>query len=119
MPWDVEGTDQFAEWYRGLADEDQEAIDAAVELLEELGPALRRPIVGEIQDSSLHNMKELRPPGETIRILFIFDPRRTAILLLGGDKRGEWDNWYRRAIPQAERLYEEHLEELLKEGELR
>lgn len=118
MAWTVEGTDQVAEWYWGLSDEEQEPIDAAVELLEELGPALRRPVVGEIQASKIKNMKELIPPGETTRILFVFDPRRTAILLVGGDKSGEWAEWYRTAIPRAERLYDEHLDELRKEGTL-
>jgi hypothetical protein len=63
-------------------------------------------------------MKELRPPAETIRILFAFDPRRIAILLIGGDKRHRWDEWYEEFIPVADRLYEEHLEELRREGEL-
>lgn len=49
-------------------------------------------------------------------MLFAFDPRRTAILLLGGDKTGRWEEWYEEAIPQAEALYAEYLEELRKEG---
>ena len=64
------------------------------------------------------NMKELRPLGSTIRVLFAFDPRRTAILLLGGDKSGQWQEWYEEMIPKAERLYEIYLEELRQEGEL-
>jgi hypothetical protein len=47
-------------------------------------------------------MKELRPAGTSIRILFIFDPRRQAILLLGGDKAGNWKSWYDRNIPVAD-----------------
>ena len=46
-----------------------------------------------------------------MRILFVFDPRRSAIMLTGGDKSGDWQGWYRRAIPHAERLYEEYLKE--------
>jgi hypothetical protein len=90
---------------------------AAVERLEQHGPSLGRPTVGEIAGSEIHNLKELRPAGTSFRILFVFDPRRSAILLLGADK-GEhgWNDWYRRAVAQAERLYADHLDELRKEG---
>jgi hypothetical protein len=60
--------------------------------------------------SNLANLKELR--AGTIRVLFAFDPRRTAILLLGGDKRGQWSRWYLDAIPAAERIYARHLAEI-------
>ena len=62
------------------------------------------------------NLKELIPPASSIRILFAFDPRRDAILLLGGDKRGNWDDWYDEAVPYAEKIYEIHLRELRDEG---
>jgi hypothetical protein len=121
MSWEVEGTDQFSQWYDGLKAEEQDHINAAVDLLTERGPALGRPLVGEIDQSRepgehIKNLKELRPLGETIRILFVFDPRRTAILLTGGDKAGDWKAWYREAIPEAERLYRVYLEELRREG---
>jgi hypothetical protein len=61
-------------------------------------------------------MKELRPPGGNLRILFAFDPRRMAILLLGGDKTNLWDAWYREYVPMADVLYADHLEELREEG---
>jgi len=78
---------------------------------------LGRPIVGEITGSRLHNLKELRPPATSIRILFLFDPRRNAILLLGADKAEYgWKEWYGTAIPEAERIYDEYLNELRKEG---
>jgi hypothetical protein len=54
--------------------------------------------------------------GRSIRILFAFDPRRMAILLLGGNKRGQWERWYRISIPIADDLYDEHMETLKKEG---
>ena len=75
---------------------------------------LGRPLVDRIEGSRYHNMKELRPPGRTqhIRILFIFDPRRAAVLLLGGDKKGHWERWYLRSIPEAERRYERYLLEI-------
>jgi hypothetical protein len=64
-------------------------------------------------------MKELRPLGGDLRILFVFGPRRTAILLLGGDKSNEWNAWYDKAIPQAESLYAQYLHEIQKEGLIR
>lgn len=60
-------------------------------------------------------MKELRPLGGDLRILFAFDPRRTAILLIGGDKRGRWNEWYAEMVPVADQLYDEHLAELARE----
>lgn len=87
-------------------------------MLGQQGPALKRPTVGEIK-SSRHapQMKELRvSKGGDLRVLFVFDPRRTAILLLGGDKTGQWEEWYRTAIPEADRLYDEYLAELGAEG---
>jgi hypothetical protein len=116
--WEVEFTDQFKEWWDDLAVDEQGAIGVAVEALEERGPALGRPFVDTIKGSRHANMKELRPRGETIRILFAFDPRRMAILLLGGDKRDLWSKWYEESIPVADRLYDEHLDELRREGEL-
>jgi hypothetical protein len=68
----------------------------------------------------LHNLKELRPPsaGSTeIRILFLFDPWRSAILLIGGDKSGEWSRWYRENVQVAERLYERYLSDRSSETE--
>ena len=121
MTWEVEATNEFDDWYRHLPETSQVAsVNAVVEMLEEHGPALGRPIVGEVDTSRergpdrIHNLKELRIGS--IRILFVFDPRRTAILLLGGDKSGEWKAWYERAIPAAERLYAEYLSDLRNEG---
>lgn len=87
---------------------------AAVELLAEHGPQLDRPHADRIKGSKYHNLKELRPRGDAknCRVLFIFDPRRQAILLVGGDKAGQWAKWYTTAIPEAERLYEQYLDEI-------
>ena len=114
MPWPVEVTGQFESWYSGLGSIDREAVNSAVDVLEEHGPGLGRPLVGEIVGSRHGQLKELRIGS--IRILFRFDPRRTAILLLGGDKRGEWKGWYRTAIAAADDLYDAYLEELRDEG---
>ncbi len=116
--WEIEGTDEFAEWYRARSNEEQEAINEAVAKLEEHGPSLGRPLVDTLSHTRLPNLKELRPSGTFIRILFAFDPRRVAILLIGGDKQGRWSAWYRAYIPLAERLYEDYLDQLRREGRL-
>jgi hypothetical protein len=115
--WEVEVTDQFIEWWEVLAMDQQAALEARVELLVERGPTLGRPAVERIHGSRHHNMKELRASaGGALRVLFMFDPRRQVILLLGGDKSGAWDEWYEVAVPEADDLYDEYLEELRKEG---
>ena len=115
--WEVEFTDEFGAWWDGLTPEQQEALDDRVMLLAEVGPSLRRPVVGDIASSRHANMKELRvSKAGALRVLFAFDPRRHAILLLGGDKSGRWREWHNRAIPQADDLYDTHLEELRAEG---
>lgn len=76
-----------------------------------MGPPFRAP---------RYDMKELRPrgAGKDLRILFMFDPLRQAILLFGGSKAQQWNDWYRSAIPEAERLYEQYLADLRSQGEL-
>jgi hypothetical protein len=115
--WKVEYTREFEAWWEGLDHGQQAAISVRVDLLAEFGPNLRRPVVGTITGSRLANLKELRCASDgSLRILFAFDPRRTAILLLGGNKTGRWREWYAAAIPDAERLYRTYLEELREEG---
>ena len=116
MAWDVEVTDQFVEWFDGLSGADQNVVDIAIQILGEEGPALGRPFVDTLRGSRHRNLKELRPQASAIRVLFAFDPRRTAILLVGGDKQDRWQAFYREAIPQADDLYDEHLEELRSES---
>lgn len=117
VPWEVEYTDQFGAWWETLSEDDQERVAIAVAVLEEQGPGLGRPWVDTLEGSRHANMKELRPRGGHIRVLFAFDPVRVAILLLGGDKRDRWAAWYEQAIPEADGLYDEHLAELRDEGE--
>lgn len=115
--WEVEFTDEFGEWWETLSLEQQAEVRKRVNLLQQKGPALGRPTVDTITGSTISNLKELRTSAAGIlRILFVFDPRRTAILLLGGDKTGQWVEWYEWAIPEAERLYVVYLEELREEG---
>ncbi len=115
--WDVEFTDEFGEWWDGLSENEQDAVATKVELLRRFGPALRRPHSGSIHSSKHSNMKELiiQHAGRPYRVLYAFDPRRCAILLLGGDKTGD-DRWYEKSVPVADRLFDEHLAALRKEG---
>lgn len=118
VSWEVEYTEEFGAWWDDLSVNQQERLTGAIEKLQETGPGLGRPYVDTLTNTKLGNLKELRAAteGSHLRVLFAFDPRRAAILLLGGDKTGRWEAWYRKAIPQAERLYDEHLDELRKEG---
>ncbi|MDG6102144.1 type II toxin-antitoxin system RelE/ParE family toxin [Dactylosporangium aurantiacum] len=96
-------------------------ISAAVDALAAEGPALGRPLVDTVRGSKLANLKESRPGSagsSEVRLLFVFDPVRQAVLLVGGDKAGNWQGWYRTAIPIAETAYAEHLRRLQeKDGE--
>jgi len=114
--WEVEFTDEFEGWWVTLDADEQESLAASVELLRQLGPQLSRPHADTLQGSKHSNMKELRTQhrGRPLRTLFAFDPRRCAILLMGGDKTGD-DQFYKHMIPLADRLYDEHLKQLAKE----
>ena len=93
-------------------------VNQAILILERNGPGEGRPLVDSITASRIANMKELRPPSSgrsETRILLVFDPWRAAILLVAGDKSGQWDKWYRAAVPRAERLYDDYLAERRKE----
>lgn len=88
----------------------QEAVAATLPLLRERGPELGRPFVDTLNGSKHSNMKELRPT-RTVRVCFAFDPRRTAILLVGGDKAGRPERrFYKRLIRKADDIYDQHLE---------
>src|SRR3989442_15946694 len=95
MEWEVEYTHQFGDWWEGLSEAEQEDIDAKVRLLEQRGPALGRPHVDSVKGSKHSNMKELivQHAGRPYRVLFAFDPRRCAVLLIGGDKTGNKRGW--------------------------
>ena len=116
MVWQIKATTVFTYWFeQNLNHSQRQAVRVVVDLLADRGTQLGRPYADRVQGSKYHNLKELRPRGpaaRNIRILFIFDPQRQAVLLLGGDKTGKWSAWYRRAIPEAERLYEEYLDDL-------
>ena len=117
MSWDVEYTAEFGDWWSTLSEAEQESLAASVQLLEERGPNLGFPHSSGINGSKHSHMRELRTQheGHPYRTLYAFDPRRSAILLIGGDKTGD-DRWYDVNVPAADRLYDEHLEQLRKEG---
>ncbi len=117
MVWEVEYTDEFGEWWNELKEVQQDDVTATVELLMEAGPNLKFPHSSGIEGSKHNHMRELRVQsgGNPIRVLYAFDPRRSAILLIGGDKTGN-DRFYEINIPVADKLYDEHLEELKMEG---
>jgi hypothetical protein len=117
MVWEVEYTNEFEAWWLTLSEPEQDSIDVGVGLLANKGPNLPFPYSSGIQASRHSHMRELRiqHKGEPYRILYAFDPRRVAILLLGGNKGGN-DRWYDENIPSADQLYDEHLMELKKDG---
>lgn len=116
MAWEIERTDEFTEWWDVLTEDEQVSVSAIVAVLSERGPRLKRPYVGKVKRSKWPNLKELiiQHRGDPYRVLFAFDPRQTAILLLGGKKGAK--GWYEDAIAKADRLYSEYLKELQKEG---
>lgn len=117
MTWDVEHTDEFANWFVALGEVDQDSIDFTVDLLMAEGPKLGFPHSSGINGSRHSHMRELRvqSEGRPLRIFYAFDPRRSAILLIGGDKTGD-KRFYDRLIAVADTLYDVHLDELKKEG---
>lgn len=111
MSWTVD-LEKIQKWLDGLDEDSYDAVVAALEILEDKGPNLGRPLVDTIQHSDYSNMKELRPGTKgrgAIRILFAFDPKRRAIMLVAGNKQNKWTSWYKEFIPKADNLWKEHL----------
>jgi len=121
--WKVIVGEPARSWLHGSRRSDRATllqVAAAIDALEVEGPALGRPLVDRVKGSALANMKELRPGSagaSEVRLLFVFDPFRQAVFLVGGDKAGNWQGWYRTAIPEAEMAYAEHLRRLGEKGE--
>jgi hypothetical protein len=110
--WKVGTTNQFDEWYADLGEDGQAEIIAKVELLKYFGPRLGRPHADTLNGSKHANMKELRADAkeQVLRIAFAFDPTRSAILLLGGNKAGvNQRRFYKQLIAKADELYDAHL----------
>lgn len=117
MTCEVEYTDEFGEWWESLSQSEQDTIAVGITLLEQRGSTLPFPYSSAISRSRHSHMRELRiqHAGEPYRILYAFDPRRMAILLIGGKKTGD-DRWYEKYIPQANKLYDAHIKQLKQEG---
>jgi hypothetical protein len=113
MAWEVEFSDEFGEWWDGLTASEQKSVDFTVSLLQEAGPTLRMPHSSGVEISRHARMRELRiqHEGRPYRVLYAFDQRRTAMLLIGGDKTGN-DRWYDEYVPLADAIYDRHLREL-------
>ncbi|GAA2983915.1 type II toxin-antitoxin system RelE/ParE family toxin [Streptomyces fulvorobeus] len=124
-PYELRFFADVLEWIQELAKEDpdsHEHVIAALERLQECGPALRRPTVGAIERSQFRNMRELRPrsgSSVSIRMLFVFDPVRRAVFLVAGNKASgrQWAAWYTKAIKQADARYVAYLEALKEEDD--
>ena len=117
MEWEVEYTDEFEAWWDGLSGAEQEDVAAYVTLLEKKGPTLPFPYSSDIRGARHTHMRELRVQhkGRPYRVLYAFDPRRAAILLIGGDKTGD-ERWYEVNVPLADDIYDRHIAALKKEG---
>ena len=120
MIWNVEYTNEFGGWWEKLSEAEQDGAIATVELLMQYGPDLPFPYSSGVKGSRHRHMRELRiqSGGKPIRVFYAFDPRRHAILLIGGDKTGD-SAFYRVNIPIADKLYDAHLQELKDEGLIR
>lgn len=109
MAWQVIVLDEVKVWLQSLDEKSLLAVLQALEILRIEGPNLGRPLVDRISGSLISNLKELRPLGgsgrQTFRLLFVFDTNRQAVILIGGDKQGNWRAWYTRAIEVAEFRY--------------
>lgn len=117
-PWVVDLA-LVEDWLKAADESTYDQVIAALRVLATVGPGLGRPLVDTIVGSRHKNMKELRPGSagrSEVRILFAFDPRRHAILVLAGDKQGRWEQWYRTNIPIADERYDRHLEALKEKG---
>ena len=113
MEWDVEYTDEFGTWWATLSEKEQTAVTVSVGLLERMGPGLPFPHSSAVHGSRHGHMRELRTQCDRhpLRTLYAFDPRRVAILLIGGNKTGD-GRWYDVFVPLADRLYDDHLKEI-------
>lgn len=118
MAWEIEFTDEFGTWWEELSLDEQSSVARYVRLLEEAGTGLSRPYADTIHGSRIPNLRELRVQheGRPYRVLYVFDPRRTGILLIGGDKTRN-TRWYVEYVPRAEAIYAEHLRTIGREVE--
>jgi hypothetical protein len=114
MRWKTERTDEFEKWWETLTELERNQTSSSLRVLRQAGPEAGRPFVDSVRGSRYRNMKELRG-NETIRVFFAFDPRRVAILLIGGDKAGKTRRFYRQMVSKADRIYDAHLRRIRKD----
>ena len=114
MSYEVEYTDDFETWWAALSETEQVSVTSSIGLLEDRGPLLGFPHSSGITGSKHSQMRELRiqHAGDPYRVFYAFDPRRVAILLIGGCKVGN-DRFYDEMVPRADRIYDEHIKELV------
>jgi hypothetical protein len=115
--WEVEYTDEFGEWWDTLSEAEQDAVAFTVGLLKSEGPSLKFPYSTDVRQSRHKSMRELRSQckGHPLRTFYAFNPSRTAILLIGGDKTGD-DRFYDIMVPLADRIYDAYLKEIREEN---
>ncbi len=118
--WTVEVTSAFERWWNTLDEAAREALAHDIDVLALIGPGLGRPLIGGVRGSRFPNLKELRTRcgRQVLRVFLAFDPHRSAVLLVGGDKRGD-RRFYERMVPIADRLYQEHLDRIAGEDSSR
>ena len=111
--WEVEYTDEFEDWWDTLSLAEQEAVTYSVNLLRQAGPSLPYPYSSSVETSKHSKMRELRSQcgGDPLRTFYAFDPRRAAILLIGGKKTGN-NRFYEEYVPVADRIYDQYLKEI-------
>lgn len=116
MEWEVEFSDEFGQWWDCLTAAEQKSVDFPVTLLQEAGPTLKMPHSSAVETSRHTHLRELRIQhvGRPYRVLYAFDPRRAAMLPIGGDKTGN-NRWYEEYVPLADAIYDRHLRELERE----
>jgi hypothetical protein len=107
--WEIVIHPIVSQWLDSLAPSEYQKVVTALKVLREQGPYLGRPFADQVKNSRFKNMKELRPRGKNLRLLFAFDPNRKAIILVAGDKTNNWIKWYEQNIPIADQRFSEHL----------
>ena len=111
--WDIYVVDEVRAWINALDPTTKDRVAKAIDVLADVGPGIGRPLVDKVRGAAIANLKELRPG--TVRVLFVFDPWRSSILLVAGDKQDLWNEWYTEAIPLAEQRYGAYLKERAEE----
>ena len=117
MPWEIESSTEYLEWWQDLSLAQQKSVDRLLKQLIEVGPHLSARYSKKVVSSRHGRMRELRVQsgGRPLRVFYAFDPRQAGILLIGGDKTGN-DRFYVESVHIADGIYDRHLEDLRREG---